>query len=59
MTEIILTCCDYCNLEYNEHPHDGRGVAVADTEICVREFEWIKTSKGVQCLQCQEEGEAE
>ena len=59
MTEIILTCCDYCNIECSEHPLDGRGVAVAKEKECIRDFGWIKTPNGIKCQQCQEDKEDE
>lgn len=58
MTEIILTCCDYCNPECNEHPLDSKGVAVASEEDCIKYFGWVKTPTGIKCQQCQEDEES-
>ncbi len=55
MTEIIATCCDYCNPELSEHPLDGRGLVVASEKECIKNFGWIKTPKGIKCQQCQED----
>ena len=59
MTEIILTCCDYCNIECNEHPFQGRGVAVASAKECIKDFEWVKAPRGIKCQQCQDDEELE
>ena len=55
MTEIILTCCDYCNPECSEHPLNGRGVAVASGKVCIRDLGWVRTHNGIKCQQCQED----
>ncbi len=59
MTEIILSCCDFCNPECNEHPLDGRGVAVASEEESISVFGWVRTPNGIKCQKCQEDEEVE
>jgi hypothetical protein len=56
MSELIISCCDFCNTEQSiSHPR-GRGYVVVPEEDAVQYFDWIRDENGnIKCLDCQNE----
>jgi hypothetical protein len=58
MSELIITCCDYCNKDQSVQTYNGRGYIYVPEEDAIRLFDWIRDETGkIMCLNCQDERE--
>jgi len=57
MSELIITCCDYCNNCQDVQRLNGRGYVYADEENAIKLFDWVrdKETGKIKCLTCQDE----
>ena len=56
MSELIITCCDFCNKE--QRVEGGKGYTFRSEEEALSEdFGWIKICEKVVCPECQNRGE--
>jgi hypothetical protein len=56
MSELIVTCCDFCNPNQDIPRIHGRGYVYVPENDAVELFDWIKDESGkIKCLDCQNE----